>query len=563
MPQNGRDHRNAGRGRVSVAALVLIGVGLASGGAGCKRVESEPVAPFGGPLATPLPYPDVLGYLRCVPDDPGTRALLSSSYFSETSESLVSVLGPANAMLSLLRGRSFVAPGGAFAVLFLDSSVHGALCGFAWRGDAESFRVAARAAGFAVPSPDRVELPGHGRTKEFQMVMDGLRRRMGNNTDTETDEEVNPDDERPQSVTYHLIEDATGLLLIPARDGRRNIAATLASAHALDPDLPPSCAFEFDVGRAVREVRGELSDHLHNGLNIAFMKFNEGLAARHLNWDYWSFYEMTHDLLEGTLDALSSIDHVFVQLDSVSAELYVRAANGRFFDRLLATLKNRPVAELLADAPPDAGALLAASVDPKRIVRVPEIWRDSQSRTFRHRRITVRRFGRRSAVVPNADDDADATEELPSFVDSFGGRIWAAVPPMDVDGEGFDGTVTLFEELVNEDAQKWLVQSLAEALLPASMRAAWTAYSLLSHRTARVPGGGIEVIGANAGDRMKFERTRLEGRAPDSAGVELPNGVPSEACLLGLLQSTPLGPSITLTATRDERGLRARLLLRR
>src|SRR5688572_3607852 len=126
-----QDHRSprGHRPALAAAAALLLAAHLLASTTACGRAGASAearVAPFGGELAAALPYQDVIGLARFRPGD-----LIAQQVFGDpeemSSSGRLGLLGPPVTVLELLVDpeRTFLAPEEPFAILFLDTSVHG------------------------------------------------------------------------------------------------------------------------------------------------------------------------------------------------------------------------------------------------------------------------------------------------------------------------------------------------------------------------------------------------------------------------------------------------------
>ncbi len=510
------DHRWRSAARAALLSFCAAGVG-------CTRVATTPVAPFGGALAEPLPYRDVIGLLRFRPGEelvgPQVEWLLGGG-----GDSHLVVLGPSVEILALLADSRFVPDDEPFAIVLLDSSVHGALAAFAWRGGAEPFRAAARARGLALPTPDQVELPGRGRIGGVEELTLEVALQIMSTLDDET-------------VAYHIVERDGLTLLLPARDGARNVVETLERTRALAPESGRASLFRLELGAVVDEARDALRQAAMGAVSLQLSSWSDGPFP----FNDWRLYGTAGNLIEALLDLTTSIDHLFAVVDDAGIELYLRAEEGGFFAHLLPMARNVPLEELLAGAPRDAPFVAAASFDPKVLADLPSIWESSTRGPFRR---SHRRF--RHYV------DAEVVEdEQPPFLASFGGRAWVALAPP-------DWSARIYAQLDDDATNEGPLAALLAAMLPHELLDELRKASLLFYGATRAPGGCLEVVGTDAAALLAQERERLSGPAP----VVPPAGAPAEAFLVARVPSGPGDESrcYTLTMTRDAGGVRVRLL---
>ncbi len=568
-------HRKAG------ALRLLLGLVAVSLVVGCKREVPSPVAPFGGALATELPSHDVLGFLRFRPDDPVARRLVSGLEQLPQQAALFSIAGPPLFVLrEALTGDQADVPA-PLVVLFLDPSVHGAFCGFAWRGSAQWFRAAAARRGLRLED-DEVWLPGRGRIAGLEeLVGDAMRIHVEGGADGD------PSSIELPATRYHLVEREVWTLLLPARDGVANVLAALHATQVLDPATGDGICLRFELGAALGESKHQLRDRLQNLISESLW----GAFYPH-GWDRnsggtrWETYGQLSSTLQSSarnlIDALISIDHLFLQVADEQGELYLRAEAGGLLEKLLPILRNQPLSDLVAGAPNGAPLVVAASVTPAALDALPSLLSERRGPSFVHRS-----RGRRAAAQATAqaaEDEAEAAEGR--FLDSFSGRFWLATS---VDSEASNGwfqgtlerlggndsgssksvtnaasgappiTLRLFAELTNDETNEGLLTALLSDLLPASAMSIVRVAALAYYGIQRMPGGCMEVVGGGANALLMEERQRLL----EPGLFDVPFGAAEEAALFASLREPGGSPIGCVTVRRDDHGIRVTMNLRR
>jgi hypothetical protein len=539
------DHRCLRAARGSLVAL-------ASCGAACAPAERAAVAPFGGELASALPHRDVLGFVRFRPSDEFARGLAEVTA-SWPPAAALGVAGPLAAVLDLALQEEpgFAGEDEPLVAFLLDSSVHGALAAFAWRGDAGRFRAKAREAGLPMPGLDLVLLPGRGRIQGIADVASDLMRLR--RIEGEDEESAGADDRIPR-VRYHLVERDGMTLLAPARDGVRNLLETLRVTRALDPGAGSGACLRIDLGRVVAELRDDLRNAMSPWIEFAIgeLRVNgrERRRDRHETWNHWRLHRQFHDLLDAMLDLAASSEHVFIQIERGRVDLYLAGEAEGFLRRASRAVSNRPIEELVAGVPPDVDLAVAGCVDPKVVPEVPSIWRESRRGFFaRRRRSPV------TTVVVTADE-----EEEGRFLDSFGGRFWIALSDAarDEEARGPPFELRVFTEFRDDEANEGLAAALLEELLPDAWLQAIRVASIGFYEPRRVAGGCLESIGPHPGAMAAREERRLADPEP----LEVAWDGAQEAFFFARLR-LPDAPeqAAALTLSRDERGVRAVLTL--
>ncbi|MBM4013621.1 MAG: hypothetical protein FJ293_01485 [Planctomycetes bacterium] len=569
----------------TLAAGILLAVALPA----CERRPPTPVAPFGERLATTLPWRDVIGLVRLCPDAGGLAPLLGTAIEELPAAARRTLAGPPVTMLDLATTGGFLAPGEPLAVVLLDPSVHGALCGFAWRGGAAPFVTAARTAGLRSDGA-RIWLPGRGRVDGLSAVVRdiaantiALHRYDGGN-DRPRGSAVLPE------VRYELVERDGLTLLLPARDGVARVLDTLNATGLLDRATGDGLVVRFEFGAAAAEMKNELRDQLNMFASSSVWQYAMGREEDgDVDWGaatrlYRQMLDPLQEVIRGTIEALVSIDHVFVVERAGTLEWFVRAEPGKFFADALTVLRNRPLGELLTGAPDEAKVLLAASVDPAVLQEVPAMLRRAQEAAGgggRHRRRALHSAIERAVEAESRRKDAVAEgSDEPPFLEVFGGRFWiaggpppervtapslldllnfgrkpdeAAPAPVELAGDGDGGAAAtvagagaggsdpadestsdwcarLFTELPRDDGNHGLLESLLSfALEPEAMgivRGAVAPTNLWS--VQRVGGGLVEAVGREASGIAAADRQRLE-RDRESTPT-LPAGGPAGAC---------------------------------
>ncbi|MBL8840978.1 MAG: hypothetical protein JNL90_05535 [Planctomycetes bacterium] len=564
-----RRARSSGRGAggaTRVAALLVALLALLP--LGCARERSAPVAPFGGALATALPYRDVLGFLRFDPRSETAGALLGE-LDGAPAALRATLAGPTLFVLEAARDGQLVAEGESLALLFLDPSVHGAFVGFAWRGSGEPLRAAAQAARLALDG-EAVALPGRGRIEDFSSVM------MSTMSAMRSDDASR---EAP-TVRYHLVERDGLSLLLPARDGVAHVLATLQATQLLDPATGRDACLRFELGAAVGEAKQDLHSWLGGALQGVLLDDSltsslVGEGAEQQRWDiYWDLQRVAWNAANVALDLAMTVEHLFVLQRGPRIDCYLRKEAGRFLARASAALRMRPVAELLAGTPIDAPVVLAGSLDPAAVEQLPETWRASRSSMRRGRRPRGMRFD-------GAPDLATIESDAPPFLDSFGGRFWIAVgpPPADAaaapslldrlmgarapqgdpavggaDEAALDSLCAIaFGELRDERAQQGLLAALLEGVFDEGTMQYLRKAALAVYSVQRASGGSLEALGTNASGIVRSAVARLT--QPQENWHALPSDVAEHACGLARVAWPVDGPARWLALQDHADGL--------
>lgn len=565
-----RRARSSGReagGAPRVAALLVALLALLP--IGCARERGAPVAPFGGALATALPYRDVLGFLRFDPRSE-TAGQLLDELDGVPAALRATLAGPSLFVLEAARAGRLVAEGESLALLFLDPSVHGAFVGFAWRGSGEPLRAAAQAAKLALDG-EAIALPGRGRIEDFSSVMMSTMSAMRSAED---------DAREAPTVRYHLVERDGLALLLPARDGVAHVLATLQATQLLEPATGSDACLRFELGAAVGEAKQDLHSWLGGALQGALLHDSltsslVGEGAQQQRWDiYWDLQQVAWNAANVMLDLAMTVEHLFVLQRGSRIDCYLRKEAGRFLAQASAALRMRPVAELLAGTPLDAPVVLAGSLDPAAVQQLPETWRASRSSMRRGRRPRGTRFA-------GAPDLATMESDAPPFLDSFGGRFWLAVGPPPSDAAAapslverllgarapqgdpavaaasespLDGLCAIaFGELRDEAAQQGLLAALLEGLFDEGTMQYLRKAALAVYSVQRASGGSVEALGTNASGIVRSSVARLA--QPQENWHPLPADVAERACGLARVQWPIDGPARWLALQDHADGL--------
>ena len=546
--------------RARVASVLVAGCALVA----CARSVRPPVAPFGGALATPLPHADVIGLVRTTPSDDACKLLQQGL---AAAGPLISVLEPAGCFLAMQKKSGFLRTDQPFALFLLDTTVHGALVGFAWRGDAEAFLAEAKKEGRASGDGQIVFLDGRARIDGLDDLMeDALRRRRRGDSDEPL---VVADPQSIDGVRFHVVERGGTTLLVPARDGVGHLLDTLAATRLLEPETGDASLLRLELGAVV----GEMRDFLINWSQLAF----SGLASKataqlndnpelqrklgHASQDFtnneldWRLVEPFYDLSRASIDLGESLNHLFVLRDGASVDLFLQARAGAFGDQLLPLSRNLPLKELLAGAPAEAPLLVAEACDPKRIGDGRSIWEATRDDPFGERRRRNRRRFVRGAGHVSVESDVGAEEsgeDEATFMKSFGGRQWLAV---DV---GASQSFRLFSSMVDDECSEGALFAAARRLLtPEELKAAQLA-ALRYYAPTRVTDGLLEVVGLEASDIVSAEAERIER----NADVAIPDGALDPAFLYARLAGMPESDgseSLLLTMAAGDHGLHVRV----
>jgi hypothetical protein len=533
------------RGRRCSRVALLIALA-----AGCSRELEPPVAPFGGELAAALPSRDVIGMLRFAPGGAPAKAMLGFLRGVEEGQPVLrSFVTPPAAVLSLLADSAFAPADRPFVVVLLDTSVHGGFAAFAWSGGAEKFRAAARERGWIRGDPDEVELPDVVRVNGMLDTAIELARQQRREKEEEEGLEV------VERAPYHLVERDGATLLLPARDGARNVLDSLARTHALDPAAGAADCFRFTLGPALHKSREHVDDMLTGGLSFALAGLRErgrarlGVNDEVMRDNFGQVWGRAWRLMRQLLDVADSIEHVFVQLEPDGAEIYLRADADGFFRKLLPIAHDVPIDALLEGAPMDADVLFASSLDASLIDDVEARWFASTRGVFQQERRRIR------AARARRERDAEEGDEKPTFLDSFGGRCWIALSEAPSDAK-LPVEARIFAQQVDEEGNEGLLRALVRTILPDGIFQGVQTASLLAYAAGRVPGGLIEVVGSKPSELLSSERRRLA--APETAQV--PDGQPASGFLFLLGGGDD---PFVLTGSSDADGVRLKVTVRR
>ena len=559
-----RSRRARLRARAGAVVFALAASGLV---AGCKRDGAPAAAPFGGPLAQPLPHRDVLGFITLDPNDAAWLSRRELKFGSTDLLKQASVLLPAMTLLKLVAEPGVVASGGSVALLFLDSDVHGGLAACAWRGDAEALRAAARAAGIPIDDSGRLLLPGRGRARDFDLLTDSMRQLASRDDPLLSGDVVMPAAGRRQRETPrvpHWIVERDGVVLVlPAPDGERNLFDTLDATRLLDVAAARRPCLRLALGRLNERFRGLL-------VGLLWARIETMLPVdRSLNdGSIWRARTRAWRVVTAMLDALCSVDEIFVQREGEVWRGYLRTRPDSFGARLLDVAVDRPVAELLADLP-DGTEWLAGRVDPEALQALPEQW----ERTRREVGIRMGRSPPRELFMARSTEEEVRREQARAtdFLSSISGRFWCAGMvdasavggvrggsgggSFDADSIGATRLATFFER--KPDAEPvGLFPTLLETLVPRTWRDPIRVGSLLVYRSAPLEHGSLEVV-ATKPERALRETVAAMGRG----GVTPPAAAPAEAFLaLRAPVGAASGLAGVLFATRVGLGIELRFV---
>jgi hypothetical protein len=539
---------------LALAAIVALG--------GCRREAALRAAPFGGELAAPLPHADVLGFFGVVPSRDGAW-LARPSLPAGLDVAVGTVAAPFAAMAKLAVEHPFVAPGAPLAVLFLDPDVHGAIAAFAWRGSAEAFEKAARAGGLRFDGDGRLLLPGRGRSFEIDVATEAMRRR-GRGGDEEVTESPFPAKERP--LLPHAVVEHDGVVaVLPARDGARNVFATLAATGLLDASAESLPCLRLASGRVLQRFRDVVSEAFQMGIDRVLL----------VNWDdsTWRTRNRLVRTVTGAIEAMSSVEELFACRADGRWRIFLRMRPGSFGESLLDVAANRPLAELLVDVPQDV-AFVAGSLAPAVVAELPE--RLARSRDGFLRRVRVesgppsRRRGRAPVDEP-VDEAAEEAARAAAFFTGWTGRFWCAgaldgsqvsAPrrgenlDFKADAVGQTQVAFLFERAGDGEATGF-VPTLVDTLVPKAWRAPLKVASLLVYRPITVERGLLEVVSGTPDAMVRETRMKMDAeRLPPEAGPEtgfLIVRAPAAELLAGDLVVARVGSGLELTFFAPER----------
>lgn len=544
------------RGATALALAAVVALG------GCRREAAVRAAPFGGELAAPLPHADVLGFLGVVPSRDGAW-LARPALPAGLDMAVGTVAAPFAAMAKLAVDHPFVAPGAPLAVLFLDPDVHGAIAAFAWRGRAAAFEQAARAAGLRFDGDGRLLLPGRGRSFEIDVATEAMRRR-GRGDDEEATESPFPAKERP--FLPHAVVEQDGIVaVLPARDGARNVFATLAATRLLDADAESLPCLRIESGRVMKRFRDVVSDTFQLAVGQALP-----VDWRNFDESTWRTRGRLTAAAAGVVEAMSSVEELFACRAEGRWRVFLRMRAGSFGESLLDVARDRPIAELLVDVPQDA-AFVAGSLDPAVVAELPERLARTRDGFLRRMQVDEGPRARGRAPAPVNDGAAEA-ERAEAFFSSWTGRFWFAG---DVDGshvdaprrdKAFDFTADavgetqlalLFERKEEGDPATGFVPTLVDTLVPKPWRAALKLASFTVYRPVTVERGLLEVVSGTPDAAVRETRMKMDAeRLPPEAGPErafLVVRAPANGRLAGDVYVARVGTGFELTFVATER----------
>jgi hypothetical protein len=513
------------RAGVGARRLLLAVACVAFGAAACRRAPAVRAAPFGGDLAAPLPHADVLGFVGAVPSRDGRWLLQSVPLPAGFDLTTTPVVAPVLAMTKLAVDHPFVARDAALAILFLDPDVHGAIAAYAWRGSAAAFEATARGAGLRFDGDGRLLLPGSGRSHEIEVLTEAARehaRRGG-------DDDEAPSRELERSYVPHAIVERDGIVLVlPARDGARNLFDTLAATGLLDADPARLPCLRLESGRVLARFRSLVSDLFEVGVGQLVP----------IDWSHWDESTLRtrarlFRTVSGLVEALASIDEIFACRDGGRWRANLRMRPGSFGAGLLDVAVDGPPAELVADAPLDS-AFVAGRFDPDGVASVSERFdrtRDGFLRTMRVEQVRAAPRGGRPAL----DEAEEERARFAEFLASWTGRFWVAgsidgsrvTAPragaefkFEADAIGGTQLALLFERKADADATGFVPMVVA-TLVPKPWRAPIMLASILVYRPVTVERGLLEVVASGPDATVRSTRMRMDaGRSSLAPGPE-------------------------------------------
>jgi hypothetical protein len=202
-------------------------------------------------------------------------------------------------------------------------------------------------------------------------------RRRGRGGDEEGTESPFPAKERP--LLPHAVVEHDGVVaVLPARDGARNVFATLAATGLLDASAESLPCLRLASGRVLQRFRDVVSEAFQMGIDRVLL----------VNWDesMWRTRNRLVRTVTGAIEAMSSVEELFACRADGRWRIFLRMRPGSFGESLLDVAANRPLAELLVDVPQDV-AFVAGSLAPAVVAELPE--RLARSRDGFLRRVRV------------------------------------------------------------------------------------------------------------------------------------------------------------------------------
>lgn len=472
------------------------------------------------------------------------------------------MLQPAFALLRLAGERGVVAGGGCVALLLLDTDVHGGFAACAWRGDADALRAAARAAQIPFDDEGRLLLPGRGRARDFDLLIDATRRQAQHGDALPSEVVMSSAGGRQREtprVPYSIVGRDGVVLALPSPDGERNLFDTLEATGVLDVEAARRPCLRLAVGRISDRFRATASALLDTAIETLMP-----IDRQHFDLSFWRARSRAAVVAQGLLDALCSVDEIFVQREAALWRAYLRMRPGTFGATLLDVAVNGPVAELLADLP-DGSDWIAGRLDPDALQAVPDDWERGRTN------VLSRMHSRRSPSVWSSRFDDELKREQESataFLTSISGRFWMAGSidasradrksdddAVDADAIGSTRLALFFEK--RPDAEPvGLLTTLVDTLVPRAWRDAIRIGSALVYRPSPQRRGLLEVV-AKEPDRVVKETVAAMKRG----GVAPPAAAPAEAFLALRMRSGALGPVAgDLYATREALGIALRFV---
>lgn len=357
------EYRSGFRGLVLVLATLLLTLLFTA----CSgETEGAPEAPFGGDLSRPLPYSDVHGLLRLYPGRPawtGFHALVDGVRERVNGSPLEPLVNIADTLLD----GEWLSAGSPLVILFLDPAVHGAMFGFAFQTERARFLQAVDAAPWMRHEDDGNTIVVARRPRQRLLdLLPSPTRMMQSEAEEQPPVVVEDPWFEGSTLRYSLVEDGDHWMLLPQRDGRRNVARVLEVTGVLNGSVDGADYFRLEVGTLLERSREDLRWAVCTPLMA--------LAHNHDFSDFRRFRRQQRRLLtvaEFLLDAAESIEEVYALESDTEWALYLRLRPGSLLDDLRQCLPETETDQLLADAP-QGQVVFGVSLDADRLEQLGE-----------------------------------------------------------------------------------------------------------------------------------------------------------------------------------------------
>jgi hypothetical protein len=363
-----------------------------------------------------------------------------------------------------------------------------------------------------------------------------------------------------------LVEHDGVVAVMPARDGARNVFATLAATGLLDADAESLPCLRLASGRVLQRFRDVVSDTFQLGIdNVVPFDWRDDSMMRTRN--------RLARTVAGAIEAMSSVEELFACRADGRWRIFLRMRPGSFGESLLDVAANRPLAELLVDVPQDV-AFVAGSLDPAAVAELPERLARSRDGFLRRVRVVSGPPSRRRGPAPNeepVDEAAEEAERAAAFFTGWTGRFWCAGAldgshvssprrntafDFQADAVGQTQVAFLFERAGDGEATGF-VPTLVDTLVPKAWRAPLKVASLLVYRPIAVERGLLEVVSSTPDAMVRETRMKMDAeRLPPESGPEtgfLVVRAPAAEQLAGDLVVARVGSGLELTFFAPER----------